>query len=788
MPAAAAQRALPWLFALLLAAAVLFIGTRVQVTTDMAAFLPQGDDLHARLLLNELRSGVGGRLLLVGIEGSPPARLAEINRALAARLRANNRFSFVNNGEGFSADERARLFAARYLLSPAVTAERFHADALAQALRAQLATLASSAGLVTKQWLARDPTGEFLQVVGAWLGEGSGPARREGVFFNADGSRSLMLLLAAAPAFAVDTQAQALGDIRAAFAAVAVASDARLVLGGAPAFAVSAQEGIRRDVVRLSALASGAMLIFLLLALRSLRAVLLSLLPLTFGIVAGICAVALGFGGVHGITIAFGSTLIGVAVDYPLHFLGHLGRPAVGSEQTPYAHLRRIWPTLRLGALTTVIAFAALTLSRHAGLAQLGVFAVAGIAAAAATTRWLLPALIPRGFFLTLPQGALHAAFARFARFAPRAATLALVLALAAAVAIAVNAPRLWARDLAALSPAAASVKAADATLRADLAADDGPLLLAVGASAEAVLQASEQSLPALSQLLARGVLTGFDAPARLLPSVATQRLRQAALPPASALAVRLRQALRGLPFQPHAFAPFVADVAAARTQPPLTPADFAGGTGLLDARIAASVFALDADWVAATRLRGIDVDAATTDAVLAAVRAAAPAVQWSAVAPKRDATAAMHDYRDRALRLWALGALGIFATLVWGLRSLTRAVAVFVSPLAAAATTVAILTLAGVALTLFHVIGLLLVMGLGIDYALYFDRLGQHADEWATTFPALWKAWLTTLIGFAVLVSSQAPVLTALGLSVTLGISLSFFFAAAWARGGRYP
>lgn len=778
-------RIAPWLFALLFLLGAGYVGTRVHVTTDMAAFLPQGDNLPARLLLHELRSGVGGRLVLVGIEGAPPAALAQINRALAERLRASQRFSFVNNGDGLTESERARLFNARYLLSPTVTPERFATDALAAALRQQIEALASSAGLVTKQWLANDPTGEFMQVMRTWAG-GDGPTRREGVFFNANETRSLMLVLLRAPAFEIDTQAAALSEVRAAFAAVAANSAAQLALGGAPVFAVSAQDGVRNDVVRLSLLATGLMVVFLLLALRSVRAVLLSLLPLSFGVLAGVCAVALGFGDVHGITIAFGSTLIGVAVDYPLHFLGHLTRP----WHTPYEHLRRIWPTLRLGAFTTVIAFGALTLSSHAGLAQLGVFSVAGIVAAAATTRWLLPALIPRNFRLIIPPGFVHYFFAQFARTAPAAAKLAVVLALIAAGAVAMNRDRLWAHELSALSPAAPALQQADASLRADFSAHaDGPLLLAVGANAETVLRATEQFIPQLDAAVAQATIAGFDAPARYLPSVATQQARQAALPAGDELRARLTRALRALPFQPAAFAPFLADVAAARTQAPLTPADFspAAPTGLVDTRISASVFALDGGWVAATRLRGANAAAASAQ-LLAAAKAAAPGVEWIVVEPKRDATAAMHDYRDRALSLWAWGVLGIVLTLIVGLRSARRGLAVFASPLAATALTVAGLVLAGVALTLFHVIGLLLTMGLGIDYALYFDRLGQHADEWETTFPALWKAWMTTVLGFSVLMWSQAPVLNALGLTVSVGVTLCFLFAAMWARASAVP
>lgn len=776
-------RVVPWLFALLFAIGAGYVGTRVNVTTDMAAFLPHGDDLRARLLLHELRSGVGGRLVLVGIEGAAPDTLADINRALAEKLRATPHFSFVNNGEGLTEVERSRLFAARYLLSPGVSAERFTTDALMLALQQQLDALASSAGVVTKQWLASDPTGEFLQVAQTWAG--GGPVRRDGVFFNAGETRSLMLLLSQAAASDIDAQATALTALRTAFAAAATNTSAKLLVGGAPAFAVSAQASVRSDVVRLSLLATGLIVAFLLLALRSVRAVILSLLPLGFGVLAGICAVAIGFGDVHGITVAFGSTLIGVAVDYPLHFLGHLTRP----WHTPYEHLRRIWPTLRLGALTTIIAFGALTLSSHTGLAQLGVFAVAGIAAAAATTRYLLPALIPRDFRLTIPPGFVHDFFAQLARTAPAAAKLAVLLTLIALVAVVVNRERLWAHELSALSPVPPALHQTDASLRADFSAHaDGPLLLAVGSGTEAVLRATEQFLPQLDAAVAQATIAGYDTPARLLPSVATQQARQAALPARDDLRARLAQALGTLPFQPNAFAPFLTDVAAARVQAPLTPADFAlaAPTGLLDTRIAASVFSLDGRWVAATRLRGVQTPA-TTAQLLAAAQTSTSAVAWVVVEPKRDATAAMDDYRDRALQLWAWGALGIVVTLVVGLGSLRRGLAVFVSPLAATVVTVAVFVLAGVALTLFHVIGFLLVMGLGIDYALYFDRLGQHADEWDTTFPALWKAWMTTVLGFSVLLWSHAPVLTALGLTVSVGITLCFLFAAMWAR-GRAP
>ncbi len=80
-----------------------------------------------------------------------------------------------------------------------------------------------------------------------------------------------------------------------------------------------------------------------------------------------------------------------------------------------------------------------------------------------------------------------------------------------------------------------------------------------------------------LEPLVAHGTISGFDAPGIWLPSLATQRARQAALPDAATLAASLAQASNGTPFRPDTFAPFLADVEAARHQPLLQREDLNG-------------------------------------------------------------------------------------------------------------------------------------------------------------------------------------------------------------------
>ena len=98
----------------------------------------------------------------------------------------------------------------------------------------------------------------------------------------------------------------------------------------------------------------------------------------------------------HGITLGFGVTLIGEAVDYAIYLLT---QTAPGAE--PAATLSRIWPTLRLGMLTSVCGFSAMLLSSFTGFAQLGLFTITGLAVALAVTRWVLPMLLPHGFATT---------------------------------------------------------------------------------------------------------------------------------------------------------------------------------------------------------------------------------------------------------------------------------------------------------------------------------------------------------------------------------------------------
>ena len=102
------------------------------------------------------------------------------------------------------------------------------------------------------------------------------------------------------------------------------------------------------------------------------------------------------------------------------------------------------------------------------------------------------------------------------------------------------------------------------------------------------------------------------------------------------------------------------------------------------------------------------------------------------------------------------------------------KALQVMLPVYAAIAMTIACLMLLGIGLSLFHLVSLLLVLGIGLNYSLFFSRAQPGTDSEQGTSLALSVCFLTTFAAFGCLATSRIPVLSAIGLTVTLGCALS--------------
>ncbi|KVM08301.1 hypothetical protein WL05_27295 [Burkholderia ubonensis] len=803
------QRAvLAWLLGLL---ACGFAISRASFTADLSAFLPRSPSAGQRVLVDQLRDGLVSRLILVAIDGDTAAARAVLSRRMAAALRDDPQFAAVNNGEPVNdARDQQFIVAHRYLLSPAVTPQRFTADGLHQALGDSLDLLGSSAGLVAKALLPRDPTGEVAALVGQ-LDSGALPASRNGVWASRDGARAVLVVQTAAAGSDTDAQARAIDAVRRAFdtarQATPGASSCTLAMTGPGVFSVDTRDTIRRDVERLSTLSLLLIVALLLTLYRSPRTLALGLLPVLSGIAAGLAAVSVAFGTVHGLTLGFGTTLIGEAVDYSIYLFVQSAqagpRDATRPADATRAWLAAYWPTIRLGVLTSVCGFASMLFSGFPGLVQLGLYSIAGLTAAALVTRFVLPPL--RGDHVAIRDvSRAGAALARAAAAAPRLRWPLAALVLAAGVALALHRDDLWSRELAALSPVPARAQALDARLRADVGAPDVRYLVVIPADSEqAALEGAERVAAQLQPLVEHGALAGFENPARYLPSDAAQRARQASLPDAGTLAARLRAAVAHQPItvKPDLFAPFVADVDAARHAPLLTRADLRGTSMAL--AVDALLTERAGRWSAMLPLRAPDAARAAHTAQAAPSLDAAPGLDAAPIRAavaragvpgalfvdmKAEADRLYVDYVREDLRLSLAGFAAIAVLLLIALRSPRRVVRALAPLVAAVLVVAAGFAAAGVPLTILHLIGMLLIVAVGSNYALFFCKRGDAQPVTPHTLVSLLVANLATVAGFGLLALSHVPLLETFGLTVGPGAMLALAFAAILAPPSAAP
>ena len=777
-----------WLLCIALATVVT---VRTNYVADLSAFLPSTPSAEQAVLLDQLKSGVAARLVLMGIEGGTAEQRSEASLAFGHTLRKSGAFDAVHNGDnsGFEATGKF-LFEHRYLLSPAVDAQRFSVDGLRNGIDEATSLLGTPAGAAVKSVILRDPTGETIRMAESML-PSQAPRSDGRVWISRSAARAVMIATTHADGADLDAQERTLQLLDTGFAPFK-AQGLTLIVSGSGTFAVASRAQIKSEVERLAIAGGVAIVALLLLAFGgSLRTLVTAMLPVASGVLVGIAAVSLIFGNVHGITLGFGTTLIGEAVDYAIYYLIQARPAALVTSGAPAGSgaqrwIAGNWPTVRLGLWTSVCGFAALLFSGFPGLAQLGVFSIAGLTAAALTTRWVLTRTSPDG----APGMGLRRHLGRFVGWCtdmlPTLRWPLAAVALLAAFTL-VWLPSAWRGDLSSLSPVGETKMKVDADLRADLGATDAGTLVAVSATDEAgVLAAAEAAGARLDKLAETGAISGYESPARLLPSPATQTARRAALPDAATLGARLNQATVDGPLPAARLGEFIIDVQAARRQALLTRESLKG-TPLYAALDALLVPGRDGrPWRALLSLRAGQkaIDPVQLRAALADV----PGAQVVNIGAELGTLYSryLHEAGLQAL----LGALAVCVLLAVHLRSLKRLWRIAQPVAAAVLIVLAVFTLAGAALGILHLVGLLLTVAIGSNYALFFDQIRAQQDAAPAgtpltidndTLASLALANLTAVISFLLLAFSSIPALFAIGQVVAPGILLSLVLSAAF-------
>ena len=599
---------------------------------------------------------------------------------------------------------------------------------------------------VAPHWLGRDrdPYGFADETLLSLLQ--TFPVREENGLLRLEGEAPLYLLRYDADALSAESGegriTALLAETRAAFTEKLRAAGFTPVFHatGVPLFTDAIAQNAQTEMNRIAVLSSALVFGMAWLLFGRLRTVFGTVLTVSLGFAVGFAAALAVFGTLHLLTFVFGLTLIGVAVDYSLHWFC-AGRVAPVAELL--ARRNRLFPSLVMAALSSSAGYAILAATPMTGLKEIAVLAGVGLPATLLFVLTVLPRapfLLPDrdGFAMT----ALLKGLARLPRLtdAPRVVTVALLAAVfvflatglanvrtAGGVADLQNAPRVLVEDQKAIQEYLALPSPAQ-------------FFTVTGKSLDEALAAEKILLEKL-----RGV-SGIEATALsdLVPDRATQEER----------AKRFHEAL-------DAAAPVLTELlgAAPEARPfsPVTPEDWIEAG--LGARVTPYLLSSEAGRVVTiVRLTGV-----APEHLPALSAVTLPNVQFVNLTAVM--TDEMNRYRTRIFEGLAAG-LAIL-TLALSLRMGRHTWRAILPPVLGIAAALAVLGHAGQPVTLFTALALVLLLGLGVDYGIFL----YHQPDQPRAFAAVLLSGLTSLASFGLLALSTTPALFSFGATVGTGL-----------------
>jgi predicted exporter len=767
------------LAAALTVAMIVFCALRLRVTTDIMHFFPAGTDHRLAELSRKLADSSLTRTLILDVGGADPEKVKEAAAALAAGLAAHPEVAWLERGPTPALAEAVyKLYAQRlpYYVSdhPETEVPVMLSDAaLARSARALKEQISSPLAPMVSRLAPADPLQWFPAILRRFERARAGSLEVDGDQFVTPDHRHAIIFLGTRHS-ALDSAAQGplLADIRRQFDDINRRAGGSLALqqAGVAPIAVDAERRMSGDLTQISALSTAVVLLVLVVMFASLKNVLVAFLPVVGGALASITAALLLFGQVHGMTLAIGSTLIGVAIDYPILVLTHrLLAPDESAEEA----VTRVWMGALMGGITTAAGFAALLWTSFPGVREMAVASAVGILAALVVTYYVLPPLLRRRprRAVWLERGA--AAGDRALDWLRSHRRVAAVFVSLTALVCVLGLPRLhWRDSLADINGADPALRAETDRVRALVSrVDEGRLVIASARDEEQALRLNDQVADRLEHARQGGLVSAVVSLHAFLWSADLQVRSRAAVGAVPDLAERTLAALAREDFDPKAFEPFrraVAALGAPAEVPPLRLADLRASP--LDTVVRPFMVQLGDEVGILTFVRDLK-----DPAVLSASLADLPGVRLFDQVRFLDETYAR--FRIQTLEAIGIGLLLIVLILYVRYRRVRPVLAGLFPAVLAAAATLGVLGAAGVPTNLLHVLSLLLVLSMGVDYGIFLVECGNARNLGPTTM-SLWGAAVTTFLSFGLLALSKTQALRAIGLTTGIGTMLSFLLA----------
>lgn len=759
------ERSLPRLFSVLLLALVCLVAWQWRngppVTASLLTLLPQSQaGAQVQAAEQRMQAPLNRELLL--LVGHPKrAQAIQLAEKIGQQMSASDTFAKVQwSLQSDVPSLRRQLLDERLALLPAADKQLLinQPQAFIQRRLTELFdTFAGNALVPVEQdWLGLAARAQATlnphSNVQADLGSGA--------LLIADKDMNWVLLRAQSHGNAFDLQAPALVAAQVTEARqLAQIAGGQLLASGGVLYANAGQSQASREISLLGGSAVIALIALLYFAYRRAR-VLLSLLPVAVALLAGSAACVIVFGQINALTLILGASLIGVAIDYPQHYLSKCwARP----DWQSWSSMRATLPGLSLSLATNLLGYIALAFTPFHALTQIAVFSAAGLIGAYLCAICLLPALFkgmrlqPAPVLLDLASRLLawRSQVTGRARW-PLMIGLGLFCLGGILQLHAQNDLRQWLGK----SPELA----AQAQRIADLTGQQptSQFYLVHGTDQQQLLQRQAALSERLDKLVASKELRGYRSLNQLvLPDAQRKQLDDALIAlkqhwqplldagiPQSALSTEFDSLVQ----QPaQTLDAVLAEPLAEPWRPLWMGANAQGVSGL------------------------VSLDGQTSTARLQDAAEGLEGVELIDRLGELNQLFAQTQISAATLKLISCAAIVLLLCIPFGLSGALRVVSL---PLLAALTALACLGWLGQPLTLFSAFGLLLITAIGIDYAILMrESVGGAAVSLIGTLLSALTSWLS----FGLLMFSSTPAIANFGLTVSLGLLLSFIFSP-WA------
>ncbi|MDA7618192.1 MMPL family transporter [Verrucomicrobia bacterium] len=537
--------------------------------------------------------------------------------------------------------------------------------------------------------------------------------------------------------------------------------DVRIYHTGVLFYAADGIESAQREISTIGIGSLIGVLVLLIAVYRSPLPIFLSLLSIGCGLLSAFVLTVWIFGEIHLFSLVFGGSLIGISIDYAFHYLTH--RLASGSTWQPEAGLRSIFWAITIGLITSLMGYAVLLAAPFPGLQQLAVFSTVGLTSAYATVVCWYPVLAAKpgsrsGLPLVSPM---KGWLVLWNRPGVRIGLPLLIVGLAVPglLRLSFNDDI---RQMQALSP---NLKAQERTIQSVLGMQNGQqLLLVVGHNGQEVLEQLQVVGKELNLYVEEGFLSDFQSLETYLQPISFQNQNYDLVKQLYEKQGKLLQQTLGLaepPIFDTVFSPLT--LSGFLVSPVSEPFRFLWLGELTDG-LSGSVILLN----------GVK-----NEAILQHMAAVDPSVYYLNKATLISSLLGLYRLRITWLLLMASLLIWILLGVRFGLRKGTLVV---LPPMVASVFSVSIVGLSGESLNIFNLLALAIVLGIGIDYTLFFaeHRMNRMkaGRELLSTQLAVSLAAATTILSFGLLALSATWAIHSFGATVLVGVFVSWLLA----------